>query len=75
MLSNRSCPPVIFRLFLSVELYTLRDTLLDMRRRNSIALTAAVVAGLVFFLAPLFPYQSPGYGVAGGTWNQWGPDL
>ncbi len=42
-----------------------------MRRRNVITLTLAAVAGLFFFLAPLFPYQSPGYGVAGGTWNQW----
>ena len=42
-----------------------------MKRRNAAILAVAVVAGLVFLLAPLFPYRSAAYGVAGGTFNQW----
>ena len=42
-----------------------------MRRRNAVLLAAVVASGLGFSLIPLFPYQSPGYEVAGGTWNQW----
>jgi len=42
-----------------------------MRRRSAVVLAVAFMAGLVFFLVPLFPYQSSGYGVAGGTYNQW----
>ena len=40
-------------------------------RRKGIAIGLAVVAGLVLFMVPVFPYHSPGYAVAGGTWNQW----
>jgi len=41
-----------------------------MKRRNALVLALVVVAGLAF-LVPLFPYQSHGYGVAGGTYNWW----
>jgi len=42
-----------------------------MKRWNAVILAVAVVAGLVFLLAPLFPYRSAAYGVAGGTFNRW----
>ena len=42
-----------------------------MRRKPGIAVLLCALVILVFFLVPLFPYHSAGYGVAGGTWNQW----
>ena len=42
-----------------------------MKRKSRIAVLFSVVVILIIFLIPLFPYQSAGYQVAGGTWNQW----